>query len=1012
MRKTLLHGFLLFLPFFSLAQNSLSGIINIYAAVTAIDTCTGTLTLEKATGFTAGMQVIVMQMQGALINNSNSANFGNISNLRSAGLYERARIRGVNGNQIELENTLLNRYNLDGSVQLISLPSYANAIVTDTLLAQAWDGAVGGVLALEVTDTLRLNAPIEASGSGFRGGIADIEISNNCNALTNANAFFYNLNNWRGASKGEGIAIMTPDREAGRGAQANGGGGGNDHNSGGGGGGNAGTGGRGGNNNEPNILGCDGTFPGLGGKALTDLENRLFLGGGGGAGHENNDLGTDGGNGGGIIILIAKNLEGNNFKIAANGITPPISNGDGGGGGGAGGTILLNIENVISSILIEAKGGDGGSIDNRNGTRCHGPGGGGSGGRLIASDALQISYNLSRGMPGMSKNSTSCGAGSNGAEPGGDGFQDNFTGIPQSEAVNTIPAIVSQPRSVPACVNQPLSIGIITNGAAVQYQWQVDKGDGIGFQNITDNDIYSNTLTSELIISNLQEQLIPYIFRVIITGSCFTPLQSEPIPLSVQPSPTAEFDVIIDNNIVNFHNLSLNADEYFWNFGDGQSSDLENPTHTFAQAGDYTITLTAINNCNSATFTKTITLNAKPVAQFAANVTQGCQPLSVTFENTSSTNATEFTWILPGATPNFSTQRNPTVTYNISGKYAVILIASNANGVDTLRQDSFIVVQSAPNPAFTIMYNDLTININNTSSNSTGYTWNFGDDATSTAVNPTHTYSKPGIYTISLTAINECGSQTITQTISVGAVPNALFTVNRPNGCAPHLVNFTDASSGAYESRVWEFPGGNPTMSTAANPQVIYNNPGQYDVTLIIKGALGNDTLRNIAYINVLPSPIPSFSYVINGNTVTFNNTSSNAQTYQWNFGDGQTSTQPNPTYTFSASGVYTITLNASNAYCGRSTSQTIAVGLNSTEDLYQSGIMIAPNPFHNQLFINSTLYNYQLGYQLYNIQGQVLQRGNFTGKTELNLSAFANGMYILQLQNEDKIWIAKIVKQ
>ncbi len=1012
MKKILLLCFFLNVSYFAIAQTTLSGIINVYAAVTNIDTCAGILTLDKSTGFSAGMQVIIIQIQGANINTSNNANFGSINEIRSAGLYERARIRAVNGNQIELENSLLNAYEVTGNVQVISLPSFSNATVTDTLLAKTWDGITGGVLALEVTDQLVLNAPIDLSGSGFRGGIAAIDASNNCNALTNANAYYYDLNNWRGAAKGEGIAAFVADREAGRGAQANGGGGGNDHNAGGGGGGNVGAGGNGGNNNEPDFLGCDGTFPGLGGKSLTDLNKRLFLGGGGGAGHENNDQSTNGGNGGGIVILIAKNLAGNNFKIAANGLTPPTTTGDGGGGGGAGGSILLDVQTLLSPILIEARGGNGGNIDNRNGNRCHGPGGGGSGGRLIVLDELQINYVLTRGEAGRSLNSSTCNGSTNGAETGSDGFQENFTGIPQSEAFNTAPAIVSQPRSVPACLNQSVLIQVATNNANVQYQWQVNKGDGAGFQNITDDDIYAGSSTNELIINQLATEMRDDVFQLILNSNCFSTIQSEPIPLSIQPSPTAQFDFTAHGYIINFDNTSTNATEYFWDFGDGQTSDAENPNHTFAQSGDYTVTLIAINNCDSVAFTQNININAIPTASFSADTTLGCQPLSVTFENTSAANASSFIWILPGATPNFSTQKNPTVTYNTGGSYAVTLIASNASGVDTLQQDSFIVVRQAPTAAFDVMTNEFTVNFNNTSQNGDSYFWNFGDDTTNSEKNPIHTYSKPGTYTITLTVNNACGSQSTSKNVTLGAVPQALFTVNRPNGCAPHLVNFSDVSSGVYEARMWEFPGGSPTMSTAANPQVVYASPGQYDVRLIISGVLGNDTIHNLAYINVLPPPTPMFSYVVNGNTVTFNNTSSSAQYFQWTFGDGQSSTQQNPIHNFANGGIYTITLNASNAYCGRSTSQVIAVGLTGVENLQESGISILPNPTHGQLFINSNNLNENINYHLYNLQGQLLQNGNFAHKVALNLSDFANGLYILQLQLEDKIWITKIIKQ
>lgn len=1013
MKKNLLFlGLYSIFATYTFAQTNISGIINRYAAVTAIDTCTATLTVQNATGFEPEMEVLILQMQGATISDANNNSFGNITALNSAGLYERAIIESVNGNQLVLRNAILNRYQVNGLVQVVSIPIYENAVVSDTLKAKPWDGKTGGILALEVTNTLRLNAPIDADGKGFRGGTADITASNNCGAFTNANAYFYNLNNWRGATKGEGIAALLSGKEAGRGAQANGGGGGNDHNSGGGGGANATAGGNGGKNEEPDFLGCSGQNPGIGGRAINFTDNRIFFGGGGGAGHENNQLGTDGGNGGGIIILIAKNVEGNNLKISANGITPDTTSGEGGGGGGAGGTIVLDIQNLVSPFLLEAQGGAGGAINNNNQQRCHGPGGGGAGGRILANPLLQFDYVVIRGEAGQSFNSRSCGTSNNGAQTGSDGFLDPFENIPQSDQLKGAPAIVGQPRQVPVCTNKSFNIAVAVNGSNLQYQWQVDKADSTGFQNIMESGTYSGTQTSNLFVGNLLPAMSAYKFRLQISNPCYPSINSEPIGITIQAAPTPTFTFTTVATSVTFNNTSTNADEYFWNFGDGTTSDVQNPSHTYAQSGDYTVTLIAINGCDSVTISKNISLVSAPTAAFSANATNGCQPLSVTFQNTSSTNASSFAWILPGATPAFSNQKNPTVTYNTPGKYAVTLIASNVSGIDTLKQDSFILIKPKPVADFTAVANELSVYFLNNASNATSYNWDFGNTKTSTETSPTHVYEKPGRYTITLTIMNDCGTQNITKQITVGTALNARFAAVRPNGCAPHTVNFSDASNGVYESRFWEFPGGNPATSTDANPRVVYSAPGQYDVKLIINGILGSDTILNVAYVNILFSPAPAFTFNENRNTVTFNNESVNSTSYQWSFGDGQTSTQFNPVHTYSASGVYTVTLNASNAYCGRSLSRTVAVGLNATEDLRESGILVFPNPTSNALFINAEVFGKSLAMKLFSLDGKLIANQSFTKQLSFDMSSFAKGIYLLQLQSEEKVWVAKIVKQ
>lgn len=1172
MRKTLLASLLLFFNTLAFAQVNLSGTINQYAKVSNIDYCAKTLTVVDATGFAPGTDIIIIQMQGALINTSDNSSFGNIQDLRSTGLYERARIQAIAGNVISLEFALLNQYNLDGSVQIVSLPSYPNATVIDSIVAPAWDGNRGGVLVLEVADTLTLEGNISVYGRGFRGGFANISQSNNCSFLTNQNDYYYGLNNWRGAAKGEGVALPTPGREAGRGAQANGGGGGNDHNAGGGGGGNISAGGNGGNNEEPNAFGCDGTFPGVGGKALPELPERLYMGGGGGAGHENNDVGTNGACGGGIIILIAKNIKGNNYVIDARGMNvTEITKGDGAGGGGSGGTVLIDVENIASQFLVDARGGNGGSVDNNNENRCQGPGGGGSGGRVILPTGLPINILVIGGDAGRSFNSSagSCPDGTNGAQVGEDGFIADFEAIPKSNSASTAPLIVNQPQNQDACTGEALKLLVEASGSGLQFQWQVNQG--AGFQNLSNNATYSGTNSAELNIANATPELTNYTFRLQINSICGGPIFSDPISLNIAASPTAQFDFVVDKNMVQFSNNSINsegfawdfgdgstsneaapshtyvmdgdytvtlsafgtcdtisvsqtltifsqpsaaftanvtegctplnvtfqnnssanttnffwifeganpgtsidqnpivtytisgtydvilvannesgsdtlilenyitvnplptagflfttnnltssftntsanADSYFWDFGDGNTSTSLNPSHTYPEDGAYEVMLSAINACDTATFSQTITIATLPTAAFTANVTEGCTPLSVNLQNNSSSSATSFAWVLPGAMPGFSTQRNPSVVYNMPGIYNITLIASNATGVDTLILENYITVSKPPVADFTSVVNNLNVNFTNNSANGDTYLWNFGDGNTSTVANPNHVYNIAGNYNVILVVNNECGNDTISKNITAGVAPSALFTLNRQNGCAPHLVTFSDASSGAYDTRTWAFPGGNPATSTEPNPMVRYDTPGRYNVTLTVTGPLGSSTITQESYINVLPQPAPAFDFTVSGNTVTFMNASQNATSVFWNFGDGATSIDQNPVHTYTTGGVYTVTLNASNAYCGKSISRTFAVGLTDVEDLRELGILVFPNPMRNYLYINAETFSKELQYKLYTANGQLRNEGTFRGRLDLDVSNYANGLYIMQLQNNNQTWLIKLLKQ
>lgn len=384
---------LLFLVFICLcastvsAQTSISGIINTYREVTAI-TGLGSVELTSTSGFNQGDKVLVIQMQGASIYTAQDDSFGVVSEYNGAGSHEWCTVCEVNGTELVFEKQFKNIYSVGGSMQVVDIPQYTNAIVTATLTAQDWNGQSGGILIFEVSGTLTLGATIEVTNKGFRGGSHD-ESTYNCNFQSDKDDYGYTMSSGFGGEKGEGIAERDGVTEAGRGPLGNGGGGGNDHNAGGGGGGNGSVGGQGGENQDPGTFTCHGYYPGIGGRPLSTGNTRVFMGGGGGAGHSNSQWNSSGGDGGGIVIITANTLIGNAQSIRADGQIGENGFGDGSGGGGAGGTIVLEIQNYTGSVFAQTRGADGGSSDNYTADRCFGPGGGGAGGVVWVSAATQ-----------------------------------------------------------------------------------------------------------------------------------------------------------------------------------------------------------------------------------------------------------------------------------------------------------------------------------------------------------------------------------------------------------------------------------------------------------------------------------------------------------------------------------------------------------------------------------------------------------------------------------------------
>ncbi len=386
---------------------------------------------------------------------------------------------------------------------------------------------------------------------------------------------------------------------------------------------------------------------------------------------------------------------------------------------------------------------------------------------------------------------------------------------------------------------------------------------------------------------------------------------------------------------VNFSDLSTGTgiDGWSWDFGDGGTSTAQNPSHVYSAAGTYNVSLTVSSSSqgcnNSVTKNGYITVNPNPVAGFVGSPTTGTEPLTVNFTN-QSTDATSYSWDFgDGGT---STATNPSYTYNAAGTYTVTLTATNSCGSDQLVRTNYITVDPcvAPTANFTGTPTSgevpLTVNFTDQSTGGpTSWSWDFGDGGTSTAQNPSYTYNAAGTYTVTLTATHSGGSTQLVRTTYITVTctaPVAGFVGSPTSGDYPLTVNFVDQSTGAT-SYSWDF--GDGGTSTAANPSYTYNAAGTYTVTQTVTNSCGSDQLIRTNYITVTTppcnAPVASFAgSPTSGNaplTVNFTDQSTNNPTgWSWDFGDGGTSTQQNPSYTYNTAGTYSVTLTATNS-CG-----------------------------------------------------------------------------------------------
>jgi len=248
-RQSLVSAFFL-LSLTSISQN-ISGIINLSQNVIEIDCCKNSVKVPSATGFNINDKVLLIQMMGAVTDTTNSPAAGSIIDYAYAGNYEFGIISDVINNVIYLRDSIQRLYDVDGKVQIVRVPVFANASISDTLTCAPWNGLHGGVLVLEVTGTLSLNGPIDVSNKGFLGG-EQLILSGQCSSIPPN----YVMGSLYVRPKGEGIARLPQSFRGGIGPMGNGGGssGGQVAQAtitdawylGGGGGGNGGQGGRGG----------------------------------------------------------------------------------------------------------------------------------------------------------------------------------------------------------------------------------------------------------------------------------------------------------------------------------------------------------------------------------------------------------------------------------------------------------------------------------------------------------------------------------------------------------------------------------------------------------------------------------------------------------------------------------------------------------------------------------------------------------------------------------------------
>lgn len=476
----------------------------------------------------------------------------------------------------------------------------------------------------------------------------------------------------------------------------------------------------------------------------------------------------------------------------------------------------------------------------------------------------------------------------------------------------------------------------------------------------------------------------------------------------------------IDNSTTNIGTIA----NWEWNFDDGNSSANQNPSHYYQSSGNYTPTL-IVTNSDLCKDTVDVPLIIHPVPQALFSAENECVYDSLCFANLSSL-------LLPdiitsyiynfGDASSYSSLSDPCHLYNIPGDYNVTLIVSSNNGcID----DTTISITVYPKPntdfsATTVCLNQPpTIFTNNstilTSDNYLQWEWDFGDGYGSSLVNPNHTYSTAGEYTVELIGIsnNNC-SDTSETIVTVYEVPSTSFTSNIQDSCSIVCIDFESTSSTTVSSiENWEWNFNNGESSTEENPTSCFENQSNtedvsYDITLITTNNLGcSDSLTNEEYITVWHNPIANYepsSYLGNmyTNLFEFSNLSIGADSYYWDFNDGNYTTMDNPNHSYSDTGNYNVTLISSTIQ-GCSDTILKSLRVDAVTSIY------APNTFTPNGDQQNDIFKIE-GYNIEEIELLIFDRWGLLLYSGIGLNPQWDGKHKgKDVQQDTYIWKAEI---
>lgn len=431
------------------------------------------------------------------------------------------------------------------------------------------------------------------------------------------------------------------------------------------------------------------------------------------------------------------------------------------------------------------------------------------------------------------------------------------------------------------------------------------------------------------------------------------------IDITTNPSPSARFTAQPMTGCspleTEFDNISTGGDSFLWNFGDGTSPSTDRePSHTFVNLESFVqsfpVNLTTTNSYGCSDSAQLyISVFPVPTLNLRATPIEGCSPLETTL--TADPGFQNYEWDFGDGSGISGNQFSITNLFENNGfddaTFEINVTGTTAQGC-VATSSTVVTVYPSPNPDFTVtpetqQMPQRTVNIQNNTIGNWNYLWDFGDGNTTSEMNPSsHSFESSGTYPISLEVWSAHCRANAQKNIEITPMVPGIDYGRDAEGCPPLTVSFFNNTLDAT-TYLWEF--GDGQISDDKEPSHTYRIPGVYTVKLTATGP-GGSAVGSDVIVDVYDSPTALFEAVpkliyIPQNEVTFLNRSIGAVTYDWDFGDGKSSSEFMPVHTYNAPGLFDVTLNVMNERgC---TDEITVLGAVKAE---QGGEMSFPNAF------------------------------------------------------------------